>query len=382
MDTSKKTKIFFIQPGYAHYRYSLYDLLHKNHDVTFAFIRTRHKYSSRLFPHPDWNVVSWKNPRGVFLVLKLAKQIIVTKPHVIISSINGSHQTIISLIMGRILRIPVIIWSISWDTSRFDGIYPWWRKVLSRFFVRWTTRNAHAIVVGGTQSKSFNRKMAPAGTPILTAYQSTNDQSLMMGTKTLPTKWTNRSDMTTILYLSRIVEYKGLDILVRAFSEIEKGPQQTRLIVAGDGPFREYCEKLSRRLDVRNITFYGNVQNEDAWKVYKDADIFVLPCSGKDGTEAWGLVINEATSMGLPIITTDAVGAVGDLVKDGINGYVIEAGSTSALCRALEKVIADKDKMQRMGRESRKLFESINSFEKMYEGFNKAIYEVISHCHR
>jgi len=377
-----KTKVLFIQPGYGHYRFPLYDMLHKNHDVTFVFIRSEQMYPSRLLPNPEWNKVFLDCTNSAFWVLKLAKLIVTIRPHVIISSINGSCQTVTSVIMGRILQIPVILWSISWDTSRFDSGRPYWRDVLSKRVVKWTTRNADAIVAGGKKSKKFNKKMAPAGKLIFTAYQSTGDLSLMTGIHTRAANKINHIDGITVLYFSRIVEYKGLDILIHAFSEIEKGSKHARLVVAGDGPFREYCESLSRRLAVENITFYGGIQNEDAREFYKEADIFVLPCSGKNGTEAWGLVLNEATSMGLPIVTTDAVGAAGDLVEDGINGYVVRAGSASALRRAIEKLMADEDERQRMGRESRRLFESINSYKKMYEGFNSAIHEVVTDHHR
>ncbi len=232
--------------------------------------------------------------------------------------------------------------------------------------------------MAGTKSKEFNKQISTKRKPIFAAYQSTEDQSLMTGIGTNSTSRRACSDNITILYFSKIVEYKGLDILIHAFSEIEIDYENASLIIAGDGPFRESCESLSDKSKVKNIIFYGNIQNEDAWKLYKKADIFVLPCSGKKGTEAWGLVINEAASMGIPIITTDAVGATGDLVKDGVNGYVVKAGSVSALLLAVKTLISDKAMRDSMGKESRKLFESVNSYEKMYEGFNNAIKSVIA----
>ena len=77
--------------------------------------------------------------------------------------------------------------------------------------------------------------------------------------------------------------------------------------------------------------------------------------------------------MGLPVVVTDATGAVEDLVIDGQNGYVVIAGDVTALRTALEKLIANKSKRKRMGIESRKLFESINDYNKMYNGFNDAV---------
>jgi len=373
-----RAKILFIQPGYAHYRYSLFDMLHKNHDVTFVFARNRVRYPSQLPPDSGWNVLFLNRENNPLWILKLVRYIFTLKPEVIITSISGSSQAIASLLAGKILRIPVILWSLSWDTSRFRKGYPHWRNFQRALRVKWTTDNADAIVVGGTRSRAFNTKISPEGKPIFTAYQSAEDQSLMPGMKDNISGEKPRSDRITILYFSRIVEYKGLDILIRAFSSIEKEHENVNLIIGGDGPFREYCENLSRTLQVKNIIFHGNIHNEDAWKLYRNSDIFVLPCSGRNGTEAWGLVINEAASMGLPVITTDAVGAGGDLVKDGINGYVVKAGSFSALLRAIEKLISDKSARDCMGKESRRLFVNINNYEKMYEGFDSAVRSVIA----
>jgi len=374
MSNSDKKKVLFIQPAFGHYRYALFELLHKNHDVTFIFIRNMSEYPSSISPNPEWNMFFLNRERNHFWLLKLAHLIFQLKPDVIITSINGSYQSIASLIMGRILKIPVILWSLTWDTSRFRSSHPSWKNFQRETRIRWTTKNADAIVAGGTQARKFNQQIAPEGKPIFTAYQSTLDQFLMMKEHAYSNSRSSGSK-PTILYLSRIVMSKGLDILIRAFSEIEKN-MAAHLIVAGEGPFLRHCEMLAKQLALRNISFYGEIQNEDCWKLYNKADIFVLPCSGKNGTEAWGLVINEATSMGLPIVTTDAVGAVGDLVQDGVNGYVVKAGSTSALRVAIEKLLSDDSLRDRMGKESRKLFDSINSYEKMYDGFHNAILSI------
>ena len=117
--------------------------------------------------------------------------------------------------------------------------------------------------------------------------------------------------------------------------------------------------------------------SEEAWKYYSVADIFVLPDGGKGGIDGWGLVINEAASMNLPIVTTYAVGAADDLVINGLNGYVVQPGNISGLHNALEKLIKDKALRTQMGKESRRLFESINDYKKMYHGFHEAIKHVI-----
>jgi glycosyltransferase involved in cell wall biosynthesis len=63
--------------------------------------------------------------------------------------------------------------------------------------------------------------------------------------------------------------------------------------------------------------------------------VFVLPSRAGRIAEPWGLVLNEAASAGLPIVTTDEVGAAGDLIRDGDTGRIVTGGDPQALAEAI-----------------------------------------------
>jgi glycosyltransferase involved in cell wall biosynthesis len=84
---------------------------------------------------------------------------------------------------------------------------------------------------------------------------------------------------------------------------------------------------------------------------YSMADVFVLPSS----FEPWGLVVNEALCFGLPVIASDKVGACGDLVQNGVNGFVYPAGDITALGERLQDLLANADRRSTMGIASRTL---------------------------
>ncbi len=66
--------------------------------------------------------------------------------------------------------------------------------------------------------------------------------------------------------------------------------------------------------------------------------------------EPWGLVVNEAMNQGLPVIASDAVGAVaGGLVRDGHNGLVVPAGDSDALAEAINRLAAEPALRARLG---------------------------------
>jgi glycosyltransferase involved in cell wall biosynthesis len=367
------TKILFIQQAYAHYRQGLFELLHANYDITFVFLQGRNNYPSGLEPNPDWKMVTLHKEKSRWWMLRLFLLILKNQPDVIVTAVNGSPQTMVAVMAGKLSGIPVVLWSLSWGApyrsrgkSKIKLLQLNMRKL-------WTTRKAAAVVAGGSRARAYHRFLDVPNKRIFMAYQSTMDQRLMVKADTPRKDRQNHPDCVNLLYFSRIVESKGLDVLLEAFAEIESRYPEARLIIAGDGPFMPYCKELASRLEVERVSFSGPVANEDAWKHYMQADIFILPCSGKETAEAWGLVINEAASMGLPVITTEAVGAVGDLAKDGVNGVVVKPGDVDQLAGALEKLVSDKEKREKMGQASRRLFEAVNSYRKMYQGFAAAI---------
>ena len=93
-------------------------------------------------------------------------------------------------------------------------------------------------------------------------------------------------------------------------------------------------------MDLKNYKFVGLVvKEEELASYYKTADMFVLPSVIREFYDGWGMVINEAMSLGNPIITTDAVGSSLELVKNGVNGFVVKNGDLNELTNALQKLI-------------------------------------------
>jgi glycosyltransferase involved in cell wall biosynthesis len=130
------------------------------------------------------------------------------------------------------------------------------------------------------------------------------------------------------LFVGRFIERKGIDVLLAAFRRVDRG----ELWLAGDGPLRSYLEGEAKR-DSR-IRLLGYANEESLPDLYRQADILVVPSL----FEPWGLVVHEGLAHGLPVIATDQVAAVDDLIASGVNGYVVPAGSHEALAEAMASV--------------------------------------------
>ena len=101
-----------------------------------------------------------------------------------------------------------------------------------------------------------------------------------------------------LLFVGRIEERKGLIYLLKAFLILKRKYQNLRLIVAGDGPERENCEKFVRENNLKDVIFLGNVEKELPL-LYATCDIF---CAPSIFGESFGLVILEAMASGKPVV--------------------------------------------------------------------------------
>lgn len=144
-----------------------------------------------------------------------------------------------------------------------------------------------------------------------------------------------------ILFVGRLAEKKGVCYAIEAMRYVDNA----MLVIAGDGPLRNeltvQAEALCRETG-KEIVFIGAKTHEELKEIYASADIFVMPSvTAKDGDkEGFGLVMLEAFASGLPIVASRSGGIV-DLVKDGVNGYLVPEKDSKGLADRINLVIKD-----------------------------------------
>jgi len=126
-----------------------------------------------------------------------------------------------------------------------------------------------------------------------------------------------------VLFAGRLVEAKGVRELLAARERL--GAEAPPLVVAGAGPLEELVRSAP---GVHHLGFQGR---DALIELYALADRCAVPSLD----EPWGVVVNEALACGCPVLASDAVGAAVDLVRDGIDGWIVPADDPEALARAL-----------------------------------------------
>src|SRR5262249_47435280 len=146
---------------------------------------------------------------------------------------------------------------------------------------------------------------------------------------------TRPGSKTTFLFCGQMIRRKGVDLLLTAFDRlITKGHDVRLLLVGWQGDLSDFLPSISPAARCNTI-YEGFQPPEQLANYFAKADVFVLP-SRHDG---WGVVVNQALAAGLPIITSDAVGAGLDYVENGSNGLRVAAGEVDALYRAMETIV-------------------------------------------
>ena len=93
-------------------------------------------------------------------------------------------------------------------------------------------------------------------------------------------------------------------------------------------------------MKLENVHFIGFKSKEELKKYYKSADLFVLPTR----EDIWGLVINEAMSYGLPIITTNKCVAGVELINNDENGFIVSVEDSKSISKKIN-LLLDNEKL-------------------------------------
>lgn len=158
------------------------------------------------------------------------------------------------------------------------------------------------------------------------------------------------ADEGLVVFVGRLASearHKGLDDLIRAFSQVSERIPQARLWVIGDGPRRGHYETLVERSGLDGtVTFQGFVTDDDLDEAYRRATVAVLP--SKSRAEGFGMVLLEAQARGTPVIAGD-IGGMPNALAPGKSGFLVEPGDVDDIADKLVQLLSEPEMSRKMG---------------------------------
>ena len=174
-----------------------------------------------------------------------------------------------------------------------------------------------------------------------------------------------------VLFAGRHVDYKGVDVLLRALAG-----GSAHAVIAGDGPRRDAWQRLARDLGLNGrVTFTGEVSDAELRRLMHGASALVLPSISR--AEAFGYVQLEAMAAGKPVISTDVPTGVSWVNQHERTGLVVPAGDAGALRAAIEEIARDPALQARFGAAGRARVEAEFTLDRLRQRL-RAFYEELA----
>jgi glycosyltransferase involved in cell wall biosynthesis len=164
----------------------------------------------------------------------------------------------------------------------------------------------------------------------------------------------------TLLALGRFVEKKAPQLTLRAFAEVRREEPKSRLVMLGDGPLRDACITLTRDLRIEDsVSFPGSIAHDEVVSWMRRSRCFVQhslrPADGD--SEGTPLAILEASSCGLPVVSTRHAGIV-EAVRDGESGFLVDEGDVDGMAAHMLRLVRDPELAAAMGAAGRRHIEA------------------------
>lgn len=370
------TKIIFIANKAPKYRLPFFNGLAKRLNIKFIFTHENDKIPELIADHICVKGIGYKKYKIHLKIIDILKK--ENPQKVILLPLDPLHL-IDNLLIYRYLRknkINYYIWSERWNFKNKSI-----KTRINGFLTDGILKFATKIFVSGIKAHNYMLKQVSKNKLIIIPDVSVvnyDHKLLSIEKKKLISKY-HLKNKKCILFVGRLIKIKGLYYLIDALSKIDN--KDVVLLIVGDKDFYNLGErdiinvlkKQIKKLSLeKRVLFLGELRDTNLAAAYSISNILVVPSITYKVADAWGLVVNEGMQFGLPIIATDAVGCVNDLIDNGQNGFVIKEKNSNELYFAIKKIIFNKQLANKMKYNSLNKIKGYN-YKKMIQNFVRGL---------
>lgn len=322
-------KVLILSTIPAPYRTGVFDLLNEKYDTTVFFERLfdDNRNSEWFVKNDRYTLLDSKNSRGFYN--KIVKGI---KEYDLVLAYEYSTLKSMKLMIRCIInKVP---YAINCDGAQLRPDLL--KDCFKRFFIK---RSAANLANGRSAKEYFLYYGSKEANIYFHNFSSLYDKDILTSTITAEEKSLIKDrikieNKKIAIAVGRFIPLKRYDVLIKAWKKVNP---EYKLIIIGGGEEKENYENLIRQNNLNNIMLVDYKNKEELKEYYKAADLFVHPTS----SDVWGLVINEAMSYGLPVITTDKCVAGLELIKDNENGFIVPVGDIEKLAQKINIILND-----------------------------------------
>jgi glycosyltransferase involved in cell wall biosynthesis len=388
-----KIRVAILHPIIAPYRIPLFDNLSKEADLEVKIFQDVQSMSNRpfwqanksyFFDHECVEAVKvrlpWKIKRKdvvytennfSWIPLKLPLYLKSYLPDVIISTELGV-RTLLAGIYAKIYKKKMLVWSVEYliGIRKHTTLRINFRKLLAK--------KIDGFCSCGAENKKYLEHLGVAANKIFNV-GNVVDNSYFQTNATTEARKKIRKELglsgTVFFNIGQLIGRKAIDRLIRIWATLpDRILKDSMLIIIGGGTEEDNLKNLSKALGLLNVLFIPPKTLSELPSFYAAGDVFIFPTL-EDG---WGLVINEAMACGKPILCSKYAGCCPELIQEGVNGYSFdpldEDNTRGAIIRMFNK---NPKELEIMGEKSKKIISGF-TYDRMLNGFKKAIYSCLN----
>ncbi len=336
----KKILILTIYP--APYRAELYKYFFKNYDVDLFFEKNFGDGRDKSwFTIGDYEFIDTKKGKAAY-----NRAIRNLKNYELIVIYEYSSKIATKLISRcKKQKVPYVI--------NCDGvILPHKKNILKDLIKKFLLSKATAYMASGQHAKEyFLRYGADENKIYFHNFSTLHKEDILSNPiddedkKVIRQKLGLPLDKKLAIAVGRFIPLKRYDFLLRAWKAID---DDCCLLLIGGGEEYSKYQQIIKEHGLKNVIIENFHPPKELYEYFKASDVFIHPTS----YDVWGLVVNEAMSVGLPVVVSANCIAGLELVKDGKNGYLFTMGKEEEGISKLKEILWDNDLRRAMSKES------------------------------
>jgi phosphatidylinositol alpha-1,6-mannosyltransferase len=261
---------------------------------------------------------------------------------------------------------------INWVSRRLRWLLP---------LLRWSARTADAVTAISSSTARLVRDTTGVEASVVPFAAAVADEGLgAEGGETRSPLSAGPGEPVELLFVGRLVERKGVEVLVRALPSLLR-ERPVRLTIVGEGEWEPVIRAAIRDAGVEDrVRLTGYVSRDELTTLYGTSDILVLPAvvDRKGDTEGLGVVLLEALRRGRPVVAS-RVGGIPDIVEHGQTGWLVPPGDSEALAATILGVVRDPEEARRVADRGRRRAQEDFSWERVLDRLGDVYARAVAH---
>lgn len=244
------------------------------------------------------------------------------------------------------------------------------KKMLRRIFLRWIYRYVDVALYTGSANKEYYLQHGLKESQLVFAPHAIDNERFILAargnekrTEALRAGIGIPPNAVVFIFAGKFEIKKDPQLLIDAFAQLND--KRANLLLVGNGLLEESLKAAVAKLpqQIRSSIHFMSFQNQSSMPdIYGMGDVFCLPSQGPG--ETWGLAVNEAMACSKPVLVSKKCGCYLDLVKEGVNGFVVNSNDINDWHHKMKMLLADENKRDVMGEQSLQIIKQW-SYEKI-----------------